>query len=204
MMQNTSWVGRSKIGSQSKTSRPGGAHALVAPPGDPLGACGALVAADAEAVYEPTAEARMCLEMAAQLALDRSALMLGGTPSLWDSREFTALLDAVQQRFAGRNGRQDQWYAAGKRRLDMFARRMGWLKSYRQFARLRKAASIRNSIVVPLILSQGTTEILTSDFMRLSMIRPGMYGYRRSYSERLLIVVHDAMSGYNSCFSSSP
>ena len=60
--------------------------------------------------------------MAAQLALDRSALMLGGTPSLWDSREFTALLDAVQQRFAGRNGRQDQWYAAGKRRLDMLDR----------------------------------------------------------------------------------
>lgn len=76
-----------------------------------------------------------------------------------------------------------------------FARRMGRVKSYRQLARLRKAASIRNSSVVPLILSQGTTEILTSDFIRLSMIRLGMYGYRRSYSVRSLIVVHDVMSG---------
>ena len=73
---------------------------------------------------------------------------------------------------------------------------MGRLKSYRHFCRLRKAASIRNSRVLPFILSHGTTEIVTSDFMRLSMMRLGMYGYRRSYSARWLIVVHDPMSGY--------
>ena len=80
---------------------------------------------------------------------------------------------------------------------------MGWLRSYRQFARLRKAASIRNWSVLPLIRIRGTTEIVTSDFIRLSMIRLGMYGYRRSYSARRLIVVHDAISGYKSCFSSA-
>ena len=88
--------------------------------------------------------------------------------------------------------------------LQEFALLMGLLKSYPQLARLRKAASIRNSSVVPLILSHGATEIVTPDFKRLSMMRSGMYGYRRSYSARSLIVVHDLMSEYNSLFSSSP
>ncbi len=71
-------------------------------------------------------------------------------------------------------------------------------------ARLRKAASIRNLSVSALIFLQGAADILTPNFIRLSMIRSGMQGYRRSYSARSLTCVHDVTSGYDSFFSSSP
>ena len=87
---------------------------------------------------------------------------------------------------------------------DEFARLMGLLKSYGQSDRQRKAASIRNSSVFSFILSHGATEILTFGFIRLSMMRSGIFGYRRSYSARPSTCVHDVMCGYSSLFSSSP
>ena len=81
---------------------------------------------------------------------------------------------------------------------------MGLLRSYRQFERLEKAASIRNSNVHELILCHGATEIVTSGARRLSMMRSGMYGKRRSYSALFSTLTHDGISGYSSLFSSSP
>ena len=52
----------------------GDAHALVAAPGDAPRTVAALVAAQAESVDEPSLEAGMGFEVAAQLALDGSAL----------------------------------------------------------------------------------------------------------------------------------
>lgn len=81
---------------------------------------------------------------------------------------------------------------------------MGLLKSYGQFLRQRKAASMRNSSVFSFIFFHGTTEILTSGFTRLSMMRSGICGYRRSHSALSSIFVHDVTPGYSSLFSSFP
>lgn len=101
---------------------PGRAHALVAPPGEAIRARGALVAAKAEAVDEPAAEARMGLQMPAQLALDRPALVSGRTPSLANPGEHAALFHSVEQRLAGGDGREYQRHAGRQCRLDMLDR----------------------------------------------------------------------------------
>ena len=100
----------------------GDAHALVAPPGDAPGANGALVAPDTEAVHQRPAEARMGLQIPSQLALDRSALMLRGTPFFPNSRKFSAFLDAVKPQLAGRDGRENQAGADRQGPLDMLDR----------------------------------------------------------------------------------
>ena len=98
---------------------PGHAHAVVAPPGDPPGARSALVAPDAKAVHEPSAEAGIGLEKAPEFTFDRVALETGRAPSLVDSGEFAALLDAVEQGFAGGHGCEDQRHAARECILNM-------------------------------------------------------------------------------------
>ena len=98
---------------------PGDAQALVAPPGETLGAGGAFVAADAKAVDEPAAEAGIEFEKPAQFPLDRRSLEIGGTPASFAARPHAALLDAVEQDLAGRNRRHDERHAGGKRRFDM-------------------------------------------------------------------------------------
>ena len=98
---------------------PGEAQALVAPPGVAFGAGGALVAADAEAIEQPSAEAGVGSEVAAEISLDGTPLVRRGAPALMNPGEPPALLDLVEQRLAGRNRRHNQRHPAGKRGLDM-------------------------------------------------------------------------------------
>ena len=58
----------------------GDAHAFVAAPGSAPRAVGALVAAQPEGVYEPSSETGMGLQVAAQLALDGTALRIRRAP----------------------------------------------------------------------------------------------------------------------------
>ena len=76
---------------------PSDAHTVVTPPGDFPGPCGAFVGAHAHSVNETTAKVWVCLEIVAQFALDGTALMLGGTPSLSNPRLYSPLFDPVEQ-----------------------------------------------------------------------------------------------------------
>ena len=74
--------------------------------GDTHRAGGAFIAADAEAIHKAPAGAGMGLQIAAQLALDGSPFLARRTPSLSGSRGHAALLDAAEQRLAGRDVRE--------------------------------------------------------------------------------------------------
>ena len=97
----------------------GDAHALVAAPGDAPRTVAALVAANPDGVDQPSLEARMRLEVAAQLAFDGSALRIAGTESGRFAEEASSLLDALEQGLAGGDGGHNERDSRGHRVLDV-------------------------------------------------------------------------------------
>ena len=96
--------------------------ALAALPGGLPGACGTLVGAQPHRVHKTTAKAGMALQVVAQLALDRAALMIARTKPDPSAGEAATLLDAVQQGFSGRDGCENEGHVRRDRVLDMLNR----------------------------------------------------------------------------------
>ena len=92
--------------------------AVAALPGGLPGARGTLVGAQPHRVHKTAGKARMAPEVMAQLALDRSTLGRASAPSNRCGRELAPFLDALEKRFAGRDGRENERHAVGNRRFD--------------------------------------------------------------------------------------
>ena len=90
------------------------AHPVVAPPWRLPCARRTLLGAHAHGVDQPSAEARVGLEVLAKLPLDGSPLRRAGTPSNRWGRKPAPFLDAVEQRLARRDGCEDQGMPAGR------------------------------------------------------------------------------------------
>ena len=78
-----------------------------------------LFSAHAHGVHQPSAELGVGPQIVPELPLDGSAFRRARTPADRRRREAAPLLDAVEQRLAGGDGGEDQWYAVGKRVLDV-------------------------------------------------------------------------------------
>ena len=100
----------------------GDAHALVVAPGNAPCAIAALVATQSKGVDEAAFEVLMCLQIAAQLALDGSSLMLARAEPLSYPRPPPSFLDAFEQGLSGCDGRKDKGHARRNRALDMLDR----------------------------------------------------------------------------------
>ena len=96
--------------------------ALVEPPGRFPCPRGALRGPHAHGADDAAAETGMRLEVAAKLALDRSAFHVRSAKPDTRGREPAPLLDAVEKGLAGGDVREDQGHAGGKGRLDMLDR----------------------------------------------------------------------------------
>ena len=101
----------------------GDAHPVVAAPGTFSGPRNTLIGAHAHGIDQAAAEPGMGLEIAAQLARDWRGLIIACAPPACWIGPFTPFHDTVEQRLAGRNGREDQRYALGNCCLDLGHRR---------------------------------------------------------------------------------
>lgn len=93
--------------------------ALVEPPGGFPGSCWALLCSHSHGADDAATETGMCLEVAPQFPLDRSALRRARAPSYCRRRKPSPILDAVQEGLAGSDVGEDQGHAVRKGGLDV-------------------------------------------------------------------------------------
>ena len=109
---------RSKIGNQSNQDLPARELRSLRFQGVFRARAALSSAAQPHRVHKTAGKARMAPEVMAQLALDRSTLGRASAPSNRCGRELAPFLDALEKRFAGRDGRENERHAVGNRRFD--------------------------------------------------------------------------------------